>query len=645
METSKAPATAQAVTAPEEEPAAPIAEEKVSPSEIVQGFFDTLMANGDADVEAFLTQKSLATMEEGETSFHGERIERYTLGETLIDGNTARQDVTLSQEGVENDLSLLLRQQQNEWRIHGFSIPFEGGEDWVIDFESDNDPLEDVANSLATELAEGFEEAFAELADEFANGMEGWEANWSLDQAETQTSRFENLAVGQVQNLQSNWNGSVRGEGRPASVVLDEILDGTGFTFDHGQFAERLAQSSNLRLDGFSRIAALEALGSEIGLTPVYEEDFAMMNDAGTTLHWRDGVRTPAMSFAGPFGIYVRNLTENAPNPMGEIEVCARAIGVSPEILSANQRIFEVLTVTSAKGTGGPELLLDADRHWQTEPRVFASNLSVRQNYELGGLLRSIERIESIEGSVQIGAVNQLERLIVSSDQTSIALGTETAPVEWTSTSFSASFSSFPLDQFDANNIQSHLAAWNQDGAPLHLTSSYAQAWNGNLEIRADFEEKPARIGIALFSMDERSLPFVLPPHPLSQFEQQPASIASLEFEGQAPVSVEFRAFAANTNPDFPEADFQLKNHSNKAVLGMNAKFIYRDANGKELKDFPHTLQGDFDFDGHKPLTQPGETREHRTVAFFRPEETSSISVKVESIEFTDGTRWEPQQD
>ncbi|MEM7515582.1 MAG: hypothetical protein AAF368_01475, partial [Planctomycetota bacterium] len=154
------------MTPPQEEPPAPIAEEKSSPADIVQGFFDTLMANGEADVEAYLTKKSLVAMEDGESSFHGDRIDQYTLGETLIDGNTATQDVTLSQEGMENELSLLLRQQQSEWRIHGFSIPFEGGEDWVIDFESDEDLLGGIGETLATEIAEGFEEAFSELAEE-----------------------------------------------------------------------------------------------------------------------------------------------------------------------------------------------------------------------------------------------------------------------------------------------------------------------------------------------------------------------------------------------------------------------------------------------------------------------------------------------
>jgi hypothetical protein len=122
-----------------------------------------------------------------------------------------------------------------------------------------------------------------------------------------------------------------------------------------------------------------------------------------------------------------------------------------------------------------------------------------------------------------------------------------------------------------------------------------------------------------------------------------PEKLEELRFAGHdAPVSF---SFVKVVEPDdqFAKVLLKIENHSNKAPQSAFVDFIYRDASGNEIDSFPHTVTGDFSSDGWDPLVEPGATAESEQTAFQMPANTKSIDFVVNSLEFLDGTKWQPE--
>ena len=602
-------------------------------SEAFLAYLSELAPGAEPELGAYFTGAALAAIESGQGSFEPEAMSGFSIGTTSLDGATARQQVTIEQDGSNQEFQLMLRHEPEGWRIHGMVMPFSGDAEWVIDFEQEGGPLGEVGEAIGEALAEGLEEAFTE-------GWDDMMAEQSANNAAEQIARYESLAADGDLDLQPGWSGEIVGGRRPASDVLEEILAGTGLSFDHGEFAERLAQSSRIELAGVSRIQALEALAAELSLTPDYEPAAPWGEELEHALAWIDGARTEPVAFAGPFAVFPASVVENAPHTTGELTIAAYALGLPEATLAGNAHMFEVMRIDSIRGTGGAELFAELGTRFQTQPSQNGSLLGMDLTFELSGLLRGVESIEAVPGSLQLARTGEVFRTELFYGDAEVDLLGHTAQVTWTESGCQLSIGDAP--ELEAYELC--VAAWAMNELPYELQGSSWYGWNGQLQGEAWFQGIPGKLGLCLYTTELQSFPFELPEIPLAHAAEQPEQRTELQVTGPAPLEVRFERDVPDTNPDFPEVDLVLASHCNKTILDAQVSFVYLDANGGELGDFPHTLTGEVTFEGTLPLLEPGAEAKHRTMAFFRPDDTASVRFRVETVAFVDGTTWSSEE-
>jgi hypothetical protein len=112
----------------------------------------------------------------------------------------------------------------------------------------------------------------------------------------------------------------------------------------------------------------------------------------------------------------------------------------------------------------------------------------------------------------------------------------------------------------------------------------------------------------------------------------------TLSFVGHdRPASVELVRFRPKSAPKGGVA-WRLTNHSNKAIEAFVLDFTYRDGAGKAEKDFPLRVKlGD--------ELAPGSTWEGFENDFLQPETSRGVDLKVRSLNFVGGEKWEAPKD
>jgi hypothetical protein len=81
------------------------------------------------------------------------------------------------------------------------------------------------------------------------------------------------------------------------------------------------------------------------------------------------------------------------------------------------------------------------------------------------------------------------------------------------------------------------------------------------------------------------------------------------------------------------EAKVRMFNFTDKDVVRISATLDYLDGTGKKLKDFPWGMGG--------PNLLPAKGTKVDEVGAFLPPETKKVDVKVRSVEFKDGSKWD----
>lgn len=81
------------------------------------------------------------------------------------------------------------------------------------------------------------------------------------------------------------------------------------------------------------------------------------------------------------------------------------------------------------------------------------------------------------------------------------------------------------------------------------------------------------------------------------------------------------------------EAKVRMFNFTDKDIVRISATLDYLDGSGKKLKDFPWGMGG--------PTLLPAKATKVDEVGAFLPPETKKVDVKVRSVDFKDGSKWE----
>ena len=193
----------------------------------------------------------------------------------------------------------------------------------------------------------------------------------------------------------------------------------------------------------------------------------------------------------------------------------------------------------------------------------------------------------------------------------------------------------------DAEAVSVRLAPEGAGGEPMGTIYSDSSGWGDTVTANLQTPEAPAAVALKICTVTSLEYPFTLAGVPLARHAEQPAELTPLSFTGETPIAIEFVRFTERG--DFPKVELRIANTSNKVVQNANATFVYLNAAGSELEDFPHMLTGEFDFEGQKPLADAGAAVTQETQAAFAPADTASLRFRIDQVTFVDGSEWAPE--
>ncbi len=598
-----------------------------SPGQVLDAFFEAIVA-GDAEAyEGLMTSAAVEALHadgDSSMSFESDKVGSWEIGAQSIDGDQASVAVTLKQDGEEQALALKLRNERNHWRIYGMAIPM-GEEEWLIDFEGGDDSMSQMGEELASGLAEAFEGAAGD-----------WETGGSPEQIAAARVSFGALAAVKEEQHDATWQVGVEAGGRAAAEVIAELLIGTGLS---ANCSEEFDQILSLSMSGSSRLAAIEAVCAAVGMLPVYPSSGVVWGGGESELAFRAGQRTLPVTFDGPFMIEVDKLEEDAPNSVGEVAVTVRALGLHPSVLAANEQMGQILALSDISSQAQTSLLADPEIQWMGSPTITGGLFSYSHSSDLAGLLRSVESL-TIGGEV----ILQLPVEVHTSSFEACKAHATAAAGPWTVTwdKFGAdnSFSLTNSNGSDAGPIM-RFAPDLASGQPMGIQSESSSGFAGQISATVSLPSAPTSLAFKIIESRELRYAFKIDGIQLERFAEQPAHLLALSFPGSAPLEVEVKGFGDRSNPDFPKISLRVTNSANLGVADAQVTFLYLDAAGKVLEDFPHTLSGEFTFEGSQPLADVDASSDMETVAFFMPAQTKTVRARVESVSFVNGTSWE----
>jgi hypothetical protein len=130
--------------------------------------------------------------------------------------------------------------------------------------------------------------------------------------------------------------------------------------------------------------------------------------------------------------------------------------------------------------------------------------------------------------------------------------------------------------------------------------------------------------------------------------EQMPERLKELSFEGDQPVTLEFKRVSGSDN--FRKLDVAVSNKSNKTVIRMSVQCKYLDADGKALPTWlqsrnPERYPDPTSMKEENCTLGPGMTREIEIGGFGMPETTESASYELRFVEFSDATLWQTSEE
>ncbi len=604
------------------------------PTVTAESFLRAIQDRDQATFTSLMTEKARTGMA-GDDGFElgGDEVVSFEIVESSIDGEEAEVTALVTEKEKQHESDLLLRKEGAEWRVYGIRME-EGGIRLTIDFEEMGDTL----GAMSEAIGEQLQEAFSDVGT-------AWAAGGTVEEIAEKRAAFEAIGPVTPEELETISLIDVDGAGRAALAVIEELVTPAGLAVEAGEHTEALATTVTLTLTGVSRIEAVERVAEAAGLYPIWPapEPMGFFGDDAQTpepLTFATGPRPYPTFFTGPFLLEITALTEKAPQPVGSIELAVRALGLPAAVLAYQGEMFEMLRLDRLRGAQDQPLADEEVTHLGA-PEQRAGYLSYKLEKELTGLLRGVEVIDSIAGEVLLSIPVSVEAVTWErSDDAprTLAAGTLTV-TEW------AEQTQFQLEGDEAalEGLEIRTSPSQATGEPLGVTYESSGGWGSTRNASLQCPEVPAAIDLKLCRVEALRFPFELRGVALARFAEQPEQIEALTFEGVAPVEVQLDG-SLRRDGDQVEVTLQLKNHSNKDVTTLQIQFVYLDAAGAELDDFPHSLMGTYDFDGQQePLVAAGETASTETWAAFVPDGTTDIRCEVQSVDFPDGTSWEAE--
>ncbi len=609
-----------------------------SPSAVADQFLQAIQSGDQGLLSKSMTPAALATVQGGEGfNMNGDQMDSFTIGEESITGDAAKVSVQVISDGQPQDLRLMVKRVGGDWRVHGVLVDF-GSTEMAFDFESTEGPLQEVGEEMGRQLGD---EIAQKMQEAFQEAQTTWEQGGTPQEIAADRARFESIvAVSEVQH-ERVWQIDVDGRGRTGLEIVRALVEPSGLRVHAGEHADVLNAPCKFVAKQVSRIEAVERLCEELGLYPQWPAAEAQVVDwSGTApapdpLRFHAGLRPLPAVFVGPFLVEVSDVIENTPQPTGELQVSVRSLGLASGVLGFQNESREVLRLEKVRDSLGNPLADESVFH-MSEPQVRDRYYVYTLSKDLKHLLRPVEAITTIAGQVRMYLPTRVHDVTLEVGETSKKIpGGEITVTSW-GVSPRLSLVGFP-----AENTRVLMSPRRANGDPLGVRFQYSDGWNKKLDAGLDCPSEPAYIDVKICTREEIVHDFVLPPVPLREFAQRPLELEELAFEGPAPLIFEQEGVLEHEN-GMAQLKVHIHNVSNKDVVTAMVRFEYMDGEGAVLKDFPHTLTGEYDFEIQEtgPLARAGETATQETHAAFAPEAAMVVSFELLEAEFADGSRW-----
>ncbi len=619
------------------------------PRAVTQAFVEASQANDKQRFTSFLT----AAAKKGLASGSGFEIDAAKFGDFEVEkatvaGETAEVPVRTRKDGQERTVKVLLRRESDKWSIYALRAAMKpGGPEMTINFEQIGDVTNAIGEAIASEIQKAFEESKREQERKtIARNRDYYESLSAMSRGE----------------FEAGWTNAMDYRGQLRDAALSELAAAIGLELDAGEYQELLQSSVSSDVRGLSQLEAIETICGELDLTPQYPSAEAKAGivrvpsgsgrgavrtaaPALDTITLTRGPRPRPIAFAGPFLVSVSDLEEFAPQPRGTATVEVSAYGLNSGILGLIEQIGETVTFGRIIDSKAHSLKATEDVRFHGGGLVEDGAYQNTTRIQLRNLLRDVEAIDTLEGTHRISVPLAIESAEFSTlkkgDTQKVGQFRFTVTQTGTFTAFNVEG---PESQLDDLSVR--FRAFDASGSELSIFASSVSMW-GPTKAQASLQTDRATAKLHMKLVTESELidyAFTLRQIPLLRFGEMPEKLEQLTFDGfDMPLEVEFVAFHKEEN-QFPKARLRCVNRSNKAIVAAQVRFVYRGAQGEELKDFPHTLNGVVTTDGPQLLVEANAHAEIATTAFFLPENAVDLEGRVESVEFVDGTKWAAKQ-
>ncbi|MEZ6064493.1 MAG: hypothetical protein R3B90_02020 [Planctomycetaceae bacterium] len=482
------------------------------------------------------------------------------------------------------------------------------------------------------------EMSFGDLSGDFGFGENG---GWSDDEFSSwQWMNLEDIELGPVTALtvddyHAAWRVTIKETDVPAGQLLKRLAEEMQLEWvDPTDELPQLEQTVSLDVADVSRPQAAEEICRQVGLYPRYL--VSKMTVAA-------GERPGSIAFAGPIVIEAASVEEIVPVAAGRCELRFLAIGLPESLVSLfdaqefalnpaadDDEATASLVISERTGNGGKSLEHPADGSGMSMMNLYTrSGIQWVQEVPLYGLTSEVTSVERIAGQLAFELPTAAETLKfekLAEDETLTSNGITLKLVAFTDDgSAQVEYSGVSRDR---------LQLIGRDAAgellPPQSTGGY---WDDNGGVQTiTFDAPPASLEVVVTTKTEPlSYDFELGPIALTRSAEQPASIPELSFDGDAPLTTEFKKLGTNEF-DQKSAQTLLQNHTNRHIAGFNGTMYFLGADGAELDTFPTSWIGEH--------IAPGGEAVVDLSTYFAPDETKSVRIEIEEVNFADLTNW-----
>jgi hypothetical protein len=650
-------------------PAAPTSTQDRDAVEQVAGRFAQAMRGGKAEeFRSFLTLKARSNAKQADAgASQARQVIRpgatYEVAAPVITGDTAQVALVLREAGAAKDVVLRLRREEEQWRVcgMGFSLPLPGEPRLDIDFEN---------NRLGGDVGEGFsrmgqemEKGFQKLGAEMEKNVNDALTDTKPQEAERAADTFRSM---DRKEFEAAWQQPLEVKDRPAGQVLRDLAEKWGMQLKLTELQEQrvVGRPITLQLQGRSRWEILEEVCRKVGQYPVFNRETNFFGGGVTqVLSLNPLPRSLPVAFAGPFRVEVMDVSEFAPQATGllQVQVAAERLPVRQDLQGHSPITWTA--ITAADGTdlwdkGGPM------------PRLNAAGPTF---LPLKNLLRGVTSVLSCRGAAhvmlpakvevlrfenpQAGAIQKTGPITVTLKEAQKGENTMTYNGQprkspWHRFRFEVKGAPYERLLLAAYDKQQRLLARSPGGMDMRQTMGDVSTFG-----YTSAGEAAVVVVKVVTEVQDLAYEFQLENIPLRHAAERPVKLEPARFTGHAaPATVELAAVSKERG--FPKLRLRAVNHSDKDIraLEMTLTFLsngksyqspaaYKPRGSEPIWDMTHGRQVAKWESNPMPIAVARQaTVEFEPTSWSNPpKEVKGTTVRVERVEFTDGSEWKAE--